>query len=118
MAADGVCGLRGREGGRGDVVALLGGDVSFALADSLNANESGELGKAVLAWEAAIGGHPAHLAAHTDPACLDAAVSLIDLLSNIEAASSGMGERARDLGQQVRLVLLYAQQVVGLVLDD
>src|SRR3954454_3667466 len=28
------------------------------------------------------------------------------------------GERARDLGQQVRLVLLHAQQVVGLGLDD
>jgi hypothetical protein len=92
--------------------------MSFALADRLNANESGELGKAALAWEAAIGGHPAHLVAHPDPACLDAAVSLIDLLSDIEAASSGMGERARDLGQQVRLVLLHAQQVVGPVLDD
>src|SRR3954452_19423661 len=115
MAADGVCGLRGREGGRGDVVALLGGDVSFALADSLYANEGGELGKAALAWEAAIGGHPAHLLAHADPACLDAAVSFIDLLIDIEAASSGMGERALDLGQQVRLVLFHAQQVVGLV---
>src|SRR3954466_13286955 len=105
MAADGVCGLRGREGGRGDVVALLGGDVSFALADSLNANESGELGKAVLAWDAAIGGHPAPPVPHTVRACLGAAVSFIDLLIHSEAASSGMGERARDLGQQVRLVL-------------
>src|SRR5215212_7486277 len=118
MAADGVGGPCGRERGRGDVVALLGGDVSFALADRLNANEGGELGKAVLAWEAAMGGHPAHLLADADPACLDAAVSLVDLLSNIEAAGWGMGERALDLSQQVRLVLLHAQQVVGLVLDD
>ena len=55
MAADGVCGPRGREGGGGDGVALLGGDVSFALADGLDANEGGELGKAGLAWEAALG---------------------------------------------------------------